>query len=378
LGEDFTGLIQQIANMYSGGNIKSTQIISQQIFKYIGTVLFSLQYAEKSKTLMDVTGTPGRESVALSDYVPPKVDPSTPCSNEEMLSFVAGSLDCTPAIPITVPCRFTDNVCDRAVQGVIDSVIARFGARSNATIACLYDLLDLVNSFLDHSRKDLDGTGIFSTTVNVSLLLLQLYVSCNNKSFELYELLRYLALNPNICACIAQDLSECIAIPAPNDPYCVHVAFIKMLTNVVSNTFAVDVTADSDLMKLLSESASYHKYFEEVTKTKSPDLLLALSVLFLNTSVMNSFSPFNLEVARLYPRILLAALRLSHKPLIRNILMGMATLMYNDNAAKKLLASCPPLLVMLAEAEKISSEDGVVVAPYATFCSTALTLTDEE
>jgi len=123
-----------------------------------------------------------------------------------------------------------------------------------------------------------------------------------------------------------------------------------------------------DTMNELYQHGFFIQYLRKACRSSSPDLLIPLSVLFLNIAVMGHFSPFNVFIAKQYPRLLLTSLRLKNKPLLRNVLFGMGTVIYNDHAALMALVDCPPILTILSEAEKFDPEYDY----YAAFCSSCI------
>jgi len=362
-GEDFTVLIAHFVRQYCN----SCRSHMYQICNYITTLLFRIRVAYQ-ESISD-----GRPLPKLSDFAPLKLNPSVPTVND-YLDFVAQSILCNPAIPVSVPCRFVDEVSDKALNGMMQAVLESFGVNGNSIMDQLLTMREFMsNSFLLRTDSDEVDTDSFQITPpgNYLYLFPRLALASHYKSFELFDVLRYFALNPLLCSFFGKSLVEWCVVPDESDPFCCHVAFIQMLANIFSCYAAIEVEPhQEDMMKSVTESAEFISYFDKASRSKTPDLLIALSVMFLDVAVMNTFSPLNVIIARLYPRILLTAIRLKHKALVRNILMGMATLIYNDKAAKDTLASCRPLPAMLSEAESLCDDRDV---PYATFCSSALT-----
>jgi len=369
LGGDFSAIVEGFGSVYCKGDTRSISLM----YDYILKVLYRLKVVQV-RYLQEISGVSLPSSSGthcpppkLADYVPLRLDASIPCTNEDM-SFVASSAGTDPGIPVAVPCRFEEEVSSRAVDGMMKAVENKYHSESNTTIECVYMLQDYMSVLL--SKKDLPKSELQSyPPVNWGILLPCLCVSANYKSFELFELFRYYALDPTLCSFMGPTLTEWCRVPDDKDPFCVHLAFIRMMANILSNSLATRVNEDYDLLKDLTDSLEFMQYFERASKSKSTELLTSLSILFLDIVVMNGFSPLNLKVARLYPRILLTALRQEQKPLLRNIVLGMSTLLYNDKASVQVLKSCPSIHTLLEKAEAMLPEKE---KPYASFCTSAL------
>jgi len=358
LGEEYMPSIRHVAEKYCQND--SFCLVS--MVEYVQRVLYNIR-VDKSRRSSE------GYIPCLVDFVPLKLVPSIPSENSD-LKYLTESLGSSPSIPVAVPCRFSEEVSDRAIGGLMETLAEKCGQESNTYVECLCLLREFMsNSFLVRST---DGSATPSVKPHVrhDLCLPKFASCCDYKSFELFELFRYLALNPILCSFFGPVLTDWCVVPDEKDSFCVHVAFIKMLTNILTCLPAIDVTSSNDVYKDITESKDFMQYFEKASKSRSPELLLPLSILFLDIGVMNYFSPLDVVVARYYPRILLTALRLEHVSLLRNILIGMATLMYNDKNTMTVFKSCRPLQSLLSEVEHIPGAESVV--PYANFCNSAI------
>jgi len=371
-GENYVSKVAEIMAKYCDGS----RYCYKEIITYIRRIIYYIR-VDYNRNFAGYNKKPSDEMhiPKLIDFVPIKIVPSIPCVNEEpTFVAVAESVRCSPSIPVSVPCRFNEELSDRAMSGLVEAVCARYDGQSNTLVEGLYLLQEYISkAYLEKFSRESTHPKL-APEVHHEYVLPRLAICCNCKSFELFELYRYVALCPIMCPYIAENFESIVVFPNEKDQFCVHVAFIKLLANIFSCLPAINTSDSNDFCFDITESNDFKEYLEKASKSKSPELLLPLSVMFLNVAAMNFFSPLNVLVARYYPRILHTALSLKHKPLLSNILMGLATLVYNDTSAKETLKSCRPLESLLAQVEHIASDS---ITPYADLCKTAIFLEED-
>jgi len=310
------------------------------------------------------------EVFRIYDFIPKHLEPSYPCPSEQ-IHFVAASIDREPRIPFPVPCRFTEKPSDRTTDEILQAAMRDLGSESNTFVDYLLACNQAMDSFLAPSASPSPASSPMENLPDARYMryLIQVIQVMKGLTFPKFDLFRYYALHPYIVYYLCCNF-QWFRVPKENEPFCVHVAFIKLMANLVSTTCSskLEPGLDFDMMNELYQHGFFTNYLRSASKSLSPDLLLPLSVLFLNIAVMGHFSPFNVFIARQYPRLLLAALRLKNKPLLHNVLFGLGTVIYNDHAALMALVSCPPILTILAEVKEFDPEFAV----YADFCSSCI------
>jgi len=361
LGDNFLPQLSTIIMLNCGTDM--TKLRAAQEY-----VMLRLYYLSMTYTTCPV---PGKKTVPrLRDYVPTTLQPSIPSPNkDENLLFLAESIEGEPRIPVTVPCRFMEEPSDRAIAEITELIMDTYqGEDCNNYMELLWSLTDLMKKTLltpHPGPVTPDFPAVPGLQYGTTLIKALTYL--RKLSFGQLDFFRFLALHPYYNWFFCNSVSRWLKIPKKSDPFCMHLAFIRFMANVLSTSMVSEGDDEflSDIMSHLYERSDFMDYIREACKSTSSDLLLALSVLFLNTSVIGYFSPFNVFVAQQYPRLLLSSLRLKNKQLLRNVLLGMATLICNDQLASSVFTNCPPLKTLLEQAEKFSPED----ASYAVFCS---------
>lgn len=343
----------------------------QTILLYIQKTTKKLRWTYRQKkrltaatAMTEQEGAAGPSAcVKLSDFVPKTVQPSLPCVTPEAPDL-AMSLDVFPTVPLRTPRLIDHPLSCRATEEFFNNVAQMPGDQKNAYMEIFYSCIFKVEEMLkpgpvgphEFPFMDFDDT-------DIELVWTLALRSHNN--YTHYEILRYLALVPKAGQFLGHTLVSWCQRPSDDADFCVHLAFVQMLANVLGNQGVVAFTDYGDVLQQLTESRAFTEYLVKVSQSRSPDLLTAFSVLLLNLAVASDFSPMNTLVARLYPCVLATALQQGCVPLLRNVLVGLATLMHNDAAATALLATCPPLERLLASAEALDPQS----APYACFCS---------
>lgn len=322
---------------------------------------------EDQHTTTSTTAAPkATKAYELRDLLPESVEPSAPVRNDsEDVLALAESLGMVPPVPVRVPCRFTAPLNPRASDCFMRTVMEA----SPTLVAFYYELLDRIRRLNEPAPDErLDQSAVLDdfvpSTYDYRLLAFALMSKKTIGAYACLEHLRYFALNPGLLAAAAKMMPKDLQPPAPQEPLCAHIAFVQLLANVMANS-TIGYAMPGRPLRIID---TYADYLARACSSRSPDLLLALSVLLLNIAVLDEDAALGKRAARLYPRLLAAALLLRHQGLLRNVLLGLATLVVRDRAAAAFLATCPPLLGLLARAMDCSPDN----QPYASFCVSCL------
>ena len=355
LGEVVTTKLQAFAERHD-----LTHMQLQAIVLYTQKVLKALHRAGRRQQAQGAAAPP---RVRLCDVVPQTVQHSLVCATPEAPDL-ALSLDVFPSVPLRVPRLFDTPLACRAMEQLHNDVAAIPGAHKNTFLDIVYTCIAKVGDMLKRGPAGPDEFPLIDFDVTDKQLLQTLATTAHDQ-YTHYEVLRYIALVPPAAQFLGPTLVSWGPPPSDAAPFCAHLAFVQLLANVLGNQGVVTHTWCEDVLARLTESRAHTAYLARVSRSRSPDLLTALSVLLLNIAVASDFSPMNTLVAQLYPRVLATALQQACVPLLRNVLLGLATLMHNDAAATALLATCAPLERLLAAAESLDPGS----APYACFCT---------